>query len=212
MKDLVFISLAFGQAYLDQQTRLKQSILDLIPDANIEFWYGTMPPGARSMNDSLYGFKPHCVDEARLAGYKRVIWLDPAMILVDPNLYDLLRYPFAAVRDDHKLSPFISSEALAWSQLTRTDIAAVHLVGGSLYYFDFNDHAANNILDFWLRSEQGNMFDGAGQRHTGAERGHRSDEALMAVAMFRNGVRPITHADVRYCIDNNPMFIKKHFK
>lgn len=211
MDDLVFVSVAFGQAYLDQQVRLKKSILDLIPDANILFYYDIMPPGARSMDKSLYGFKPHAIAEAKKQ-FQRVIWLDPAMILVDTNFDDLTRFPVAAVRDDHKLNPFISDQALDHYGITRAQVHHVHLVGGSLYYFDFRMAVATDVLNIWLEAEKSNMFDGYGQRHTGATRGHRNDEALMAVAMFMNNVVPVAGSDVRYCTENNPMFIKKHFK
>jgi len=211
MDDLVFVSVAFGKAYLDQQTRLKKSILDLLPNANILFYYDCMPLGARSMEKSLYGFKPHAIAEAK-KNFKKVVWLDPAMILIDPNLDDLTRFPLAAVRDDHKLNPFISDQTLASYGITRQQIHHVHLVGGSLYYFDFRIQVVEDVFNMWLEAEKRNLYDGQGQKHTGATRGHRNDEALMALAMFMNNVVPVSGSDVRYCTENNPMFIKKHFK
>lgn len=211
MDDTVFVSVAFGQAYLDQMTRLKKSILDLIPNTNILFYYDCMPPGARSMEKSLYGFKPHAIAEAK-KNFKRVVWLDPAMILIDTNFDDMTRFPLAAVRDDHKLNPFISNQALEAYGVTRAQIEDFHLVGGSLYYFDFRIGVVEDVFNMWLESEKRNLYDGQGQRHTGATRGHRSDEALMALAMFKHGVNPVLGHEVRYCTENNPMFIKKHFK
>lgn len=210
-KDICFVSVAFGQAYLGQQTRLKKSILDLFPDANILFYYDCMPPGARGMSESLYGFKCHAIAEAKKR-FSKILWLDPAMILVDKDFSDYDDVFFAAVKDDHKLNPFISNEALAFYRITREQIEDVHLVGGSLYYFDFEFKVVNNIFDMWLHAEVNNMYDGEGQSHTGATRGHRSDEALMALAMWKFGIQPCGAGDIRYCIENNPMFIKKHFK
>lgn len=211
MKDVVFTSVAFGDAYLLQMDRLRASILSLFPDAQILFYRGTMPPGARPMGKSLYGFKPHAVYEARKIADK-VIWLDPAMILVDKDLRDLMRFPVVAVQDDHKLNPFISDQALWHYRLRREEIADWHLVGGSIYYWDFRFTVAENVFNVWRNSEIADLWDGEGQTHTGATRGHRSDESLMALALYMNHANPIPGPEVRYCTGNNPMWIKKHFK
>lgn len=211
MDNLVFTSVAFGQAYLDQQRRLKQSILDLYPEAIINFYYDCMPPGARPMNTSLYGFKPHAVLESLKLG-QRVLWLDPAMIMVDKQMRDLTSLPLAVVQDDHKLSPFCSDQALAYFGQTRESIKDVHLLGGSLIYFDFRFQQTRDVFDLWLQAEKDNMYGGAGQRHTGSEREHRSDETILALAMHHYSMKPVSGARIRYCIAENPMFIKKHFK
>lgn len=211
MQNLVFTSVAFGQAYLDQQTRLKASILSFFPDALINFYYGTMPPGARPMNTSLYGFKPHAVVESmKLA--ERVVWLDPAMILVDSNLSAMLCRPVVAVRDDHKLNPFCSDQCVKYYNETRESLKDVHLVGGSLYYFDTRFQVAMDVINSWLAAEKANMFGGESQVHTGAERGHRNDETNMALSMNMYNIQSQWGPEVRYCNEHSPMWIKKHFK
>lgn len=210
---VTFCSVCFGdRRYLDQQTRLHKSITDIDPNANIRFWYNEYPPGSREFGKSLYGFKVHAIKAVLNEGFREIVWLDPAMILVDPDLSDMTRYDLAAVRDDHKLNPFISDQALAYHGITREEIAEVHLVGGSLYYFDFNEPSTRSVFNTWYEAEKADLFDGEGQIHTGATRGHRNDEALMALAMYMNNVEPVTHADIRYCIDDNPMWRKFHFK
>lgn len=212
MNDIVFTSVCFGDSrYLEQQENLKASILAIYPDANLQFYYDRMPDASRSFEDSHYGFKVHAIQEAK-KNFKKVVWLDPAMVLIDSNLNDMLKYPLAVVRDDGKLSPFISDQALNFYGLTREDIADWHLVGGSLYYFDFNSPVTEAIFNQWADSEKNNLFGGIGQEHTGNEREHRNDEALMSVAMYMNNVKPVLTHEVRYCIENNPMWIKRHFK
>lgn len=213
MSNIAFVSVAFGdKRYLEQQKRLKESILSIYPLANLFFWYDCLPPGARPHSESLYGFKPHAVHEAFKADHiRRVIWLDPAMILVD-TIDDLFHGPpMMAVRDDHKLNLFCSDQALSYFSQTRESIKDIHLVGGSLYYFDFTTSVAVNTLSKWLNAEVNDMFGGNG-RHTGSEREHRNDEAIMALSMFTSGASPITHSESRYCCEHNPMWIKKHFK
>lgn len=212
MKDVAFVSVAFGQEYLAQQKRLEQSILAIYPEANILFFHGRLPGTSKSFYDSLYGFKPHAIQEARKR-WKKVLWLDPAMILVD-KIDDLLNHPMIGVRDDSVLHNVISNKTLNFYRLTRELIreAEWHLVGGSLYYFDFTTPIANNIFDMWHEAELNNLFGSQYEAASEQLQGHRYDETLIAIAMYTHGVKPQTHAEVRYCIEKNPMFIKKHFK
>lgn len=210
MNDLCFVSLAFGALYVDQINTLKKSILSLYPDANLSFRIEDFPQGSRPFGQSLYGFKCHCISEAKKR-FSKILWLDPAMVLVDKDLSAITNHPLVAVKDDHKLNPFISDQALKFYGITRHQIEDFHLVGGSLYYFDFSHQVVNDVFDMWLNAEENNLFDGDGQTHTGATRGHRSDEALMALAMFQHKLEPQLMHEVRYCNDN-PVFVKRHFK
>lgn len=214
MDDVAFVSVAFGAAYIEQQDRLKESILAIYPDANIIFFTrGTWPPMAKTFYQSLYGFKPHAINEARRMGFKRIIWLDPAMILCD-KVDDLFQYPVIAVKDDNQLHDLISERTLAHYGLTREGIKKHdwRLVGGSLYYFDFNQSSAKIIFNMWLEAEIEGLFGSQQEQASEQINGHRMDETLMAVAMYLVGVDPQPGPDVRYCIEKNPIFIKKHFK
>lgn len=212
MKDLVFVSVAFGQRYLDQQTRLKQSILDIYPEANIMFWYDELPPGSKSMNDSLYGFKVHAIYEAQKK-FSKVLWLDPAMILVKE--VDILDgFNFAVVKDDNLVHKFTSNKSLEYFGLTRGETIDnnIHLVGGSLYYFDFNSEDVKLLFSTWYNAEANGIFGSQQQEASQQLQGHRSDETCMALSMYKTGFSPLGAYEIGYCIESNPTFIKKHFK
>lgn len=212
MKDLVFVSVAFGQRYLDQQTRLKQSILDIYPEANIMFWYDELPPGSKSMNDSLYGFKVHAIYEAQKK-FSKVLWLDPAMILVKE--VDILDgFNFAVVKDDNLVHKFTSNKSLEYFGLSRDHITEkrIHLVGGSLYYFDFNSEDVKLLFSTWYNAEANGIFGSQQQEASQQLQGHRSDETCMALSMYKTGFHPLGAYEIGYCIESNPTFIKKHFK
>lgn len=214
MKDVCFVSVAFGFEYLKQMDRLQKSILSFYPEANLLFFDNGLPSGSKPFLDSLYGFKPHAMAEARSQGFKKVIWLDPAMILVD-NVDDLINYPtVVAVKDDTKLYNVVSDKCYGYFGIDAhyVHFRNWHLVGGSLYFFNFERPKDNMILDLWLQAEKNGVF---GSQHEAASeqlQGHRYDEAVMALAMYTNDVQPVSPDKVRYCIAENPMFIKKHFK
>lgn len=212
MKDVVFVSVAFGEKYVEQQRRLKESILAIYPSANIMFWTNELPIGSKSMDMSLYGFKVHAIYEAQKS-YSRVVWIDPAMILMD-KIDDLFKHSVVAIKDDNKLFDMISHRASSYYEVTKDDIKKKcwHLVGGSLYYFDFTTHDASIIFGHWYRSERDGIFGSQQEAASELINGHRNDETCMAMCMYIYGIEPIPGPDVRYCIENNPMFIKKHFK
>lgn len=212
MKDVVFVSVAFGPQYIAQQMRLMKSILAIHPDANLMFWSDEYPPASKTMEMSLYGFKVHAIFEAKKK-FQKVVWVDTAMILMD-KIDDLLVHPVVAVRDDNKLYNLISYKASLYFGIPQEEIEKLgwHLVGGSLYFFDFNTPEANLVFRKWYLAEFDGMF---GSQHESASElinGHRHDEACMAVCLYHFGYNPLTAEELRYGTENNPMFIKKHFK
>lgn len=212
-----FVSVAFGDhRYIEQQARLKHSILQIYPDAPLFFWTNEMPPGARSMNESLYGFKPHAVQYAWDQGYTKIMFFDPAIILMKPidfYMEKVKEYGVCCARDDNKLSPFCGDRALTSYGLTREEIKDWHLVGGSFYYFDFELELSRLIFEVWLSDEKIGLFGSQKEQASGKLQGHRNDEAMMALALYSSGGKPMSD-DVRYNCENKELCIidKKHFK
>jgi len=215
MDDICFTSVCFGdRRYCEQQLRLKKSILDIYPNANLNFYYDRVPASAKSFVTSLYGFKVHAINESRSFGFKKVIWLDPAMVLIKELDGRLLQNPVVAVKDDHKLDKLISEQCLNYYSLTREQLFREdwRLVGGSLYYFDFNVQVAEDIFLTWHNAEKEGLFGSQAEAASEQIQGHRNDESCMAVAMYINDVQPKPGPDVGYCIEKNTIFSKKHFK
>ena len=213
MDDLVFCCVAFGIEYQKQQVRLRHSIRDIYPHANFNFYTNEFPPGSRDFYDSLYGFKPHLVQDALNKGFKRVICLDPAMILV--GKIDLfLKYPVVAVKDESLLWNVTSERCAKYYRMTREEIKENnwHLVGGSFYYFDFYDQTATNVFQTWHSAEINDLFGSQYDAASEKLQGHRYDETLMALAMYFNDVEPQDSDQVGYCRESNSIWKKLHFK
>lgn len=208
MKDVTFCCLAFGEAYVSQQERLKKSILDIYPDADLLFYTDSYPQTARNHLQSMYGFKPQVMREAK---GRYVIWLDPAMILMKPIDPEIFNNPVVVVRDDNKLASFISDKFLDRVEKTREDIKDVHLVGGSYYIFDTQNPTAQRVFFHWLVFEELGYFGSQEEEASGRLQGHRSDEACMAMALHLEGVEPMSHEEAGYNHEG-AVWIKKHFK
>lgn len=212
MDDVCFVSVAFGQAYLEQQKRLEASIRSIYPEAKTLFFHGRLPDSSRSFYDSLYGFKPHAVAEAKQR-YRKVIWLDPAMLLVD-KIDRLMAFDFVAVYDSSRLSQTISDKYLKACGRTREEIDALgwNLVGGSFYLFDFDSATTNAIFHNWFLDEKAGHFGSQYEAASEQINSHRNDESCMAMAVYTNGRKPNTAEEVGYCVNENAIFQKKHFK
>ena len=211
MTDFIILSVAFGSRYVEQQTRLHQSILNHYSSDHHLCWIDTLPAGARSHKESLYGFKPHAVAAAIEKGYSKIIWLDPACIIQHPVDYWFnLNLPVIAVKDDNVLDKMIGRKA--YDYYGRPNIAGWHLVGGSLYVFDFKHEATYDILDNWCMAEADGIFGSQAEQSSEKINGHRNDESCMAVAMYSHGVEPVGHDVARYNQNEDSIIIKRHFK
>ncbi len=213
MDDVIFTSVAFGQQYLEQQKRLEASIREIYPEANMLFFAGRLPDTSRPFEDSLYGFKPHAILEASQR-FKKVVWLDPAMILTGP-IDRLLDHSIVAVRDESSLADCFADKYFnLTTSVTREDFRKykVHLVGGSLYYFDFTQDMAKNVFQMWYDMERSGWFGSQQEQASEQINSHRNDESCMALSMYLHGVQPVTPEEVGYCVEENQMWAKRHFK
>lgn len=213
-EQIAFVSLAFGDhRYLDQLKRLVQSIDIVYPEANKFMFDNVFPPGSRPFGQSLYGFKPHLVQYAINNGFTRIAFFDPACILRDKlDYYQALSETLGviAVRDDNKLDRFVYDKALNHFKVSRNDIKEWHLVGGSFYYFDFENALCRLIFDDWIQAERLGLFGSQQEQASGQLHGHRNDEAIMSLALYTNGSKPLSE-DTRYRCDNC-IVDKIHFK
>lgn len=206
--DLIFLSVAFGERYIEQQWRMKESILDIYPEATINCWDNAYPPNSRTHKESLYGFKVHAIKYALFQGYTKIIWLDTACILQQPvDYWFTLSQPVLAARDDNKLKGLVSDKTLRYFGFSSCP-DHLHLVGGSVYVWDFNHPATEKIFNTWAKAEAEGLF-GAAHEKLG---GHRHDEALLSLSMFVHGYEPMACDVMKYNIGEGAIINKHHFK
>lgn len=212
MTDFCFLSVAFGPRYVEQQTRLHQSLQAIHPEAKHFAWTDVLPEGSKPFKESLYGFKVHAVKQALKAGYKKIIWLDPACIVVKPvDYYFTLGLPVIAAKDDNLLINHIGQKALFWySKPSIPD--SWHLVGGSLYVFDFTHLYCQKIFDTWERAEANGIFGSQQEQASGKINKHRNDESCMAMSLYLWGRKPLPLDICKYSNGDDSIVIKKHFK
>lgn len=213
MSDQICIcTIAFGDPrYKAEYDRLCASLAATNPDLPILSWIDSFPPGSPTFDQSMFGFKVHAVKEAVRRGYKKVIWLDPACVVKgDLSYYFSLNIPLIAVKDDNALIKTIADKAMRY--YGNPDITDWHLVGGSLYAFDFNNPDCQRIFDHWAKAEADGIFGTVRQAASEKINKHRNDESCMSVALYAHGYEPVGHDVARYCNGDNSIILKQHWK
>jgi hypothetical protein len=211
MNKICFLSVAFGHRYIEQQTRMYQSVVAIHPDAAMICWTEAYPEGAKTHKESLYGFKVHAVNVARAAGHDRIVWMDTACILQEPvDYWFSLGLPVLAAKDDNGLDKTIGDKAMAY--YGNPDITDMHLVGGSVFVFDFTHPDCEKIFQHWAYAERKGIFGSQAEQSSGQLNRHRHDEACMSMALYQNGYKPLPCDLMRYNQGKESVIVKQHFK
>lgn len=215
MNNIAVCAVSFGEKYNWRMGRLKETLENTNPDVKLYSWVDRMPDGARPFNESMYGFKPHAIKIARDQGYKKIFWIDCTAVVQDKlDYYDQFTAEHKgvlAVQDDNKLTGFCSNSALSYIGKDRNYLKDKHLVGGSLYYFDFNVPGCDEIFNRWMLSEKNGLFGSMVEQCGERLQGHRSDETMMSLFLYEAGSKPFTGA-TRYNWEKGGIIQKMHFK
>lgn len=203
----------YGEAYLEQQDRLVESIRKVYSpeEAHVLAWRDTYPKGARDWLTSSYGFKVWAIQHALNQGYKKVVYMDTAMILLDKLDIDHLvpEYGFIAVKDDSNLMNVTSDLACAYFGVTREWLNGKNLVGGSFYYLNVENPKAMAIFKQWIQAEKHDIFGSQELESAGKQQGHRHDESSLAICLYLNDSKPVSYESVGY---QGKTMKKSHFR
>lgn len=215
--NIAFCCVAFGSQYVKQQKRLRESILNVYPNAKLFFWTDELPVDSRPFLESLYGFKVHAINVAKSNGYRKIVYFDPAIILKKQfNFSDEVfkKYGVLAAKDDTPLLGVCSNACLDYFGIDKDEIKEknLHLVGGSFYFFDFNQPKARHIFETWKAAEANNIFGSQEKASSEQLQGHRYDESCMALSLYKNHSEPISVDELSYNQSDEDVVIKKHFK
>lgn len=213
--EIAVCAVAFGWRYTWRMGRFKETLENTNPGVRLFSWSDGMPDGARPFNESMYGFKPWAIQIARDSGYKKIFWIDCTTVVLDKlDYYEQFAKEYngvLAVQDDNKLTGFCSDRALGYIGKQRDYLHDKHLVGGSLYYFDFNYPKCEALFNDWFESEKKGLFGSMAEQCGERLQGHRSDETMMSLFLYKHGLKPFTGA-TRYNWAENGVILKSHFK
>ena len=137
---------------------------------------------------SLYGFKPHAIQQALDKEYTKIIWLDPSVLptVSIQVLFDSLdTHPIIARSGEEPLTKMCNAKAKKWFEVTNEDIMDQRTVAGTVYGFNFNNPKALEVFNLWKKAEEDGIFGTQDEFMAG----HWSDEACMSLAMYKCGMK-----------------------
>lgn len=189
------VSVAFREPYVTHSKRQSQQIFSGEAYAdNLVMMYCTnaLPYKDGIYTDnivehfqkSLYGFKPHAIQRAIDAGYKKVIWFDPSVlptVSVQVLIDALEEHPIIVRSGEEWLPKMCNAKAKNYFNVTDEEIKNEHSVAGTVYCFNFNDPKAVEVFEMWKRSEEDGIFG----TQDDFMAGHWCDEACLSLAMFK---------------------------
>jgi len=205
---VAFTSKQFGDEYIKQQKRLKQSLISVYgDDADLFFWTNEYPENSRIHFDSSYGFKVHAIKHCLNLGYKKIIWLDTAMIVHSKLDFYFDMSPVACVFDSQKLKNVTMNRVKEYYNI---DCDGWYLCGGSLFAFDFEKEKTHSVFNMWYQAERLGFFGCQTDESEGRQQGHRWDETMMSISLYTHNLSPICKEAADY--DNKSIIDKKHCK
>lgn len=190
---LAIVTVAFREPYL---THSQNQILAISSQVDKVIWHHDELPtkgGILKENivshfqKSMYGFKPHAVQEAIDLGYDYVVWLDPSVMpTCNMNvLFDFLKvYPIVVRPGEESILKMCNQKAKDYFGLTDEDIKNEKHIAGTVYGFNFTNPQAVEVFNLWKKAEEDGIFGGQGE----FMEGHWADEACLSLVMVKCGV------------------------
>lgn len=198
--DCCVVSVAFREPYVTHSNRQYETIKKDMPDLDIIRFINVLPYAEGIVKEniverfqkSLYGFKPHAIQQAINKGYKRIIWLDPSVLPTCSMkvLFDNLDSYYVLVRrGEHPILQMCNQKTKDYFEVTKDNSyvlehAHKHLAG-TVYGFNMNDSDSKEVFELWKRSEEEGIF---GTQQDFME-GNWADEACLALSMYKVDVR-----------------------
>lgn len=188
------VNVACGHWYPRGQDRLIKTLDAVKFDGTKMFWRDSFPSG-KTHTDIPYGFKPFAFEEARKAGFKKVLWMDAAEIVeksVQPIFDHIEKVGYFLMENvGFNNGEWCSDAALPALKMSREESFKMPHLMACVMGFDFDVPVCNDFLGRWVDlAKDGKTFPG---KHTNANgeasadsrvRGHRHDQtAASALAM-----------------------------
>ncbi len=198
MSKTCIINVACGSWYPRGQDRLSKGLDTHRYFGTKMFWKDSFPAN-KTHAEIPYGFKPFAFDEARKAGYQKVLWLDAALVIEKPldRIFDKIFEVGYFLVDNvgHNTGTWCSDAALQTLGLDREEAFKLPHLMACVMGFDFSRQICNDFLDQYLVfAQDGKSFQG---KHTNAHgevskdqrvRGHRHDQTVASILTRRMGL------------------------
>ncbi len=218
MRDTVIVSRAAREHYINLQRRTVRACAEFAPEAAIDF-------AGIAGRHWEYGYKIDAINEARLNGWRVVLWMDVTFQPIAPltPLWEHIKEHgwFIPLQSSSMLGTWASDYALADYGIDRDQAMSIPLCFSGIVGLDFANPVAVDIFEAWARlrgtfggahyNRPGELIEELGNKFTGHAsydprvEGHRHDEAALSFVLASRGLKPVVSTFLS--IDNPDSFI-----
>ena len=198
MTNACIVSVAFREPYVTHSKR-QEALINVDGSAPTLYFHNRLPMKDKiyekniaviveKFQQSLYGFKPHAIQIAINEGCEKIIWLDPSVLptgSLDILINALDEHPIITITGDATMDKMCNDKALKYFGVTREEAKGIRHVGGTIYGFNFNHPKAVEVFELWKKAEEDGIFG----TQTDFMNQHWADEACMALALYKCGVK-----------------------
>lgn len=173
-----------------------QRLLNLIKNSDYKghvlFRIGGWPNvenGSLLLSHVPYAFKVSFFKEAQSMGFKRVLWLDTAVVpLVSMNsIFDMIEDKGHFIMGcDHMVGPYMNPITAAYFGLTLEQTYQIPSCSAGLFGVDFSQEIGNRLIDSWHRAAL----------DPDAFFSRRSDQSALSIILHQNGIDEYTSMDL----------------
>lgn len=198
-ENCVIIYSTFNRNYPDGLNRLVKHIEESDFKGHVLYRIGGWPNeegGSLVLAHVPYAFKPSFFKEAQRLGFKRVLWLDSAVIpLVSLNeIFSMIEEKgYFVMGNSHMIGPYMTKQAATYFGLTLAQTQQIPSCSAGLVGLDLTQEKPKQLLDLWYRA----AFD------KDAYFSPKSDQNALSMLLYQFNFSDLTPMNRMPCAETN---------
>lgn len=163
-KKPILISAGIGGHYAAGVERLERSLYYEGWAGDMRFWKNEYPFGCNEHGgDNQYNFKPYCLNEVFMSGYKVAVWADASFFCVrNPMpLFDYVNeYGLYFFKSGYPLSATATDRLIEYAGVTREELVEVSEFATGLVGINIDNPKGAEFFTHWKKYMEDGMFGG----------------------------------------------------
>ena len=197
-ENCILIYSTFNRNYPNALRKLLKCIMESDYKGHVLYRFGGWPDeggGSLVLSHVPYGFKCSFFKEAQRLGFKRILWLDSAVVPI-ASLNDVFAMiqekGYFVMGNSHMIGPYMNAQAAAYFGLTLEQTHQIPSCSAGLFGVDLSQRVGRRLLDNWYHAAH----------DKDAFFSLRSDQNALSMLLYQHGLSDLTdikrmpHAEV----------------
>jgi hypothetical protein len=157
-ENCILLYTTFNRNYPKGLKRLLKEIINSDYQGHVLYRFGGWPDeegGSLALSHVPYAFKPSFFKEAQKMGFKRVLWLDTAVVPIAPlnEIFAMIEEKgYFVMGNTHMIGPYMNPQSAAYFGLTVAQTHKIPSCSAGLFGLDLTQSRSRTLLDLWYRA------------------------------------------------------------